>query len=159
MRLIIGLFALVAAAVVGTWAILGAPVSMPQAPLAPGDKLHCISYAPFRNAQSPLDAGTMIEPWQIDEDLTKLAQISRCVRTYSVDYGLDRIAESARKHGLKVIQGLWLSSNADKNRYQIETTIALANKFPDVIQSVVVGNEVLLRGEIRRTISPISFAV
>ena len=30
---------------------------------------------------------------------------------------------------------------------QIATTIELANRFPDVIEAIVVGNEVLLRGE------------
>ena len=35
----------------------------------------------------------------------------------------------------------------DKNREQIETAVALANRYPDTIRAVVVGNEVLLRGE------------
>ena len=42
---------------------------------------------------------------------------------------------------------MWLSSLPDLNRQQIDTTIALANQFPDVIEAVIVGNEVLLRGE------------
>ena len=58
-----------------------------------------------------------------------------CVRTYSVDFGLDQIAEIAGRHGLKVMQGLWLSSHADKNRYQIETAVALANRYPDVVRA------------------------
>jgi glucan 1,3-beta-glucosidase len=140
-------FVVAAAAIAGLWAILGTPIKMPVAPLAAGEKLTCVSYAPFRDAQSPLDGPMTIERWQIDEDLAKLAQISRCVRTYSVDFGLDQVPEIARQHGLKVIQGLWLSSHPDRNRYQIETTVALANRFPDVIEAVVVGNEVLLRGE------------
>ena len=80
-------------------------------------------------------------------DLAQLKQITNCVRTYSVDHGLDQIPEIARKHGLKVMQGLWLSSLPDLSRKQVEVTIALANRYPDVIQAVVVGNEVLLRGE------------
>jgi glucan 1,3-beta-glucosidase len=43
--------------------------------------------------------------------------------------------------------GLWLSGNPDKNRYQTATAIALANKYPKTVRAVVVGNEVLLRGE------------
>src|SRR6185437_1625070 len=84
---------------------------------------------------------------QIEDDLSRLAKITGCVRTYSTDYGLDQIAPIAARHGLKVIQGLWLSSHADKNHEQIETAVALANKYPGTIQAVVVGNEVLLRGE------------
>ncbi len=148
MRLPLGLFALSAAAIAAAWAWLGQPVEMPQTPFAWGEKLYCVSYAPFRGQQNPLDGSTHIEPWQIEEDLRQLARLTDCVRTYSVDSGLDRIAEIAQRHGLKVLQGLWLSSHAGKNREQIETAVALANRFPNTIRAVIVGNEVLLRGEI-----------
>jgi glucan 1,3-beta-glucosidase len=49
--------------------------------------------------------------------------------------------------GLKVIQGIWLGSNRLKNLAQISTVVGLAKEHPDVITAVVVGNEVLLRGE------------
>jgi glucan 1,3-beta-glucosidase len=147
MRLPVGLFAVTAACIAAAWWWLGMPVPMPPSPLDPGEKLHCVSYAPFRGAQNPLSAGTHIEPWQIDEDLGRLARFTNCVRSYSIEHGLDKIPEIARRHGLKVMHGLWLSSHADKNRVQVETTVALAKQFPDVIQAVIVGNEVLLRGE------------
>ena len=76
-----------------------------------------------------------------------MAKISDCVRTYSTEFGQDQIAGIAARHGLKVLQGLWLSGHADKNREQVETAVALANRYPDTIRAVVVGNEVLLRGE------------
>jgi glucan 1,3-beta-glucosidase len=95
-----------------------------------------------------LDVDLHVDAAQIEEDLARLAPLTDCVRTYSVDRGLDQIAGIAQRHGLKVLQGLWLGSDAAKNRYQIETTIALANRYPDVIRAVVVGNEVLLRGEL-----------
>ena len=148
LRICSGLFACVAGAIVAAWWWLGAPVEMPQSPLAPGEKLYCISYAPFRADQSPLAAGTHIEPWQIDEDLARLKQITDCVRTYSIEHGLDQVPEIARRHGLKVLQGLWLSSQAEKNRIQVETTVGLAKRYPDVIRAIIVGNEVLLRGEL-----------
>ena len=48
---------------------------------------------------------------------------------------------------MTVMLGLWLSSLPEASRHQTETAIALAKRYPDVIQSIVVGNEVLLRGE------------
>ena len=83
--------------------------------------------------------------------LSRLAKITNCVRSYSTDFGLDQIAGIAARHGLKVMQGLWLSSHPDKNRDQIETAVALANRYPETIRAVVVGNEVLLRGEMTAT--------
>ncbi|HEY5216636.1 MAG TPA: beta-(1-6) glucans synthase [Pseudolabrys sp.] len=140
--------ALVIAAI---WGWLGAALPMPQSPLVAGEKLYCLSYAPFRGSQTPLDPATHISAAQIEDDLARLAQITDCVRTYSTDYGLDQIAAIAARHGLKVLQGLWLSSQPEKNREQIETAVALANRYPDTIRAVVVGNEVLLRGEMSAT--------
>ena len=115
--------------------------------MQPGEKLYCLSYAPFRGGQTPLDPATHIPAAQIERDLTQLARMTGCVRTYSTDYGLDQVAGIAARHGLKVIQGLWLSGHPDKNRDQVETAVALAKRYPDTIRAVVVGNEVLLRGE------------
>ncbi len=148
------LMAAAAAVIVAGWAWLGNPVQMPASPLAPNEKVHCISYAPFRGDQTPFGPDIAIDPAQIEQDLAQLKAITDCVRTYSVDHGLDRIAEIARQHGLKVLQGLWLSSFPDRNRRQIATTIELARRYPDVIAAVIVGNEVLLRGEM----SPLDLA-
>ena len=132
----------------GFWAWMGRPVPMPPSPLAAGEKLPCVSYAPFREGQSPLNGGTFIPEAQIDEDLAQLAKVAACVRTYSVELGLDKVAPLARKHGLKVFQGIWLSSNQAKNRTEIEEGLALARAYPDTIAALVVGNEVILRGEL-----------
>ncbi|MDH8190337.1 hypothetical protein QIG62_27210, partial [Klebsiella pneumoniae] len=43
--------------------------------------------------------------------------------------------------------GIWIGTNRIDNRAQMETAIALAKKYPGVISAVIVGNEVLLRGE------------
>ncbi len=145
MHIAAALFALAAATIVAVWSWLGAAVEMPQA-LA-GGRLDCVSYAPFRGDQNPLESGTRVEPWQIEDDLAQLKPLTNCIRTYSIDHGLDRIPEIAQRHGMKVLHGLWLSSLPELNRRQIATTIELANRFPDVIEAVIVGNEVLLRGE------------
>jgi exo-beta-1,3-glucanase (GH17 family) len=147
MRVPIVLFAAAAVVIVAAWAWLGRPVPMPPSPLAAGEKLYCVSYAPFRGSQNPLDAGTRISAAQIDEDLARLSKITDCVRTYSIEHGLDQIAGIAGRYGLKVMQGLWLSGLPQKNEVEIATAIALAKRHPDVIRSIVVGNEVLLRGE------------
>ena len=69
------------------------------------------------------------------------------MRTYSIENGLDQVPAQAAKVGLKVIQGIWLSSNRLKNLAQISAAVGLTKQFPGVITALVVGNEVLLRGE------------
>ena len=144
-------FATSVAAIAAAWLWLGMPEPMPQSPVAAGEKLYCLSYAPFHGRQTPLDPTTMIPAAQIEADLTQLAKITNCVRVYSTDFGLDQIAGIAKRHGLKVLQGLWLSSNPAKNKEQIDDAVRLAGQYPDTIQAVVVGNEVLLRGDMSAT--------
>jgi len=147
----VSLFTFAVAAIIAAWWWLGRPVMLPPSPLGANEKLACVSYAPFRDAQSPLDLATRIPPEQIEQDLAQLARISECVRTYSVDYGLDRVPDIARKYGLKVMLGLWVSSHADRTKYQIDIGTSLARRFPDVVRAVIVGNEALLRGEVSAT--------
>src|SRR5579864_605396 len=149
-------FALTALAIAGAWWWLGKPVTLPPSPLLPGEKLYCVSYAPFRDAQDPLIESTQIPPQQIDEDLKFLARYTDCIRTYSVENGLDKVPEIAQRYGLKVLHGLWLSNKPAHNRAQIAISVALARKYPDVIRAVIVGNEVLLRGDHRAISAPSS---
>jgi glucan 1,3-beta-glucosidase len=134
-------------AIAAVWWWLATPITLARAPIDPDAKLLCVSYAPFRDAQTPLLLTTQIPPEQIAQDLAQLAKISDCVRTYSIDNGLDQVPALAAKAGLKVIQGIWLGSNRLKNLAQISTAVGLTKEYPGVINSVVVGNEVLLRGE------------
>src|ERR1700680_3633604 len=134
-------------AIAAVWWGLATPITLARAPIAPDAKRCCVSYAPFRGAQTPLLPTTYVEREQIAQDLAQLAQISDCVRTYSIENGLDQVPELAAKVGLKVIQGIWLGSNRPKNLAQILTVVRLTKEYPDVISAVVVGNEVLLRGE------------
>jgi exo-beta-1,3-glucanase (GH17 family) len=147
----LALFAVTALAIGGVWWWLGAPVTLPLSPLAQGGKLYCVSYVPYQNGQDPLVEGTQVNPEEIDRDLALLSNYSNCVRTYSIKDGIESVLTSARKYRLKVLEGLWLSSDPEKNRVQIATTIRLANRFPDVVAAIVVGNEVLLRGEMTAT--------
>jgi exo-beta-1,3-glucanase (GH17 family) len=151
MRLGLACLALSAMVIAGVWAWLGSPVAMPQAPLKTGEKLYCLSYAPFRGSQTPSDPDTRIPAAQIEEDLSQLARLTDCVRIYSADQGLEQVAGIAAKLGLKVMQGFWLSNDPAKNRVQLEAAVALANRYPDTIRAVVVGNEVLLRGDMSAT--------
>jgi exo-beta-1,3-glucanase (GH17 family) len=143
-------FVLTAFVVCGVWWWLGGPIQI-ASPTASVGKPYCLSYAPFRDAQNPLVEGTRVEAAQIEEDLALLSKYTDCIRTYSVDDGRADVLESARRHGLKVLHGIWVSSDPAKTRQQIETTVALAKAYPDVIAAIVVGNEVLLRGEMSST--------
>ncbi len=129
-----------------TWLWLGAPVT-PELPLFGSGKLDCVSYAPFRNGQDPLTPGLIIGEDQIAEDFRQLAGVANCVRTYSTGNGLDKAPALAQAAGLKLLLGIWIGTQPLQNAEQIETAVALANQYPDVVGAIMVGSEVLLRRE------------
>src|SRR5262249_9142458 len=59
-------------------------------------------------------------PEQIDADMAQLAQVTGRVRTYTVANGLDRVPEIARRHGLTVSLGCWISNDFDLNEKEID---------------------------------------
>ena len=147
MRPVLGLFLLVAVAIVAAWWWLGRPVAMPPSPLAADEKLPCASYTPFRTTSEFGEFTPRAKAELIEGDLTVLSRVTSCVRTYSTDLGVDQVPEIARRHGMTVLLGIWLGRDAAKNRSEIDTAVALAGRYPDVVRTLVVGNEVLLRGE------------
>ena len=126
---------------------LATPVTLARAPIDPAAKLECVSYAPFRGSQTPFNPKLIVSPEQIEEDLVELAKVTQCVRTYSVDNGLDKVPELASKVGLKVLLGIWIGNNRTKNALLIDTAVSLAKDYPDAVKAIIVGNEVMLHGD------------
>jgi exo-beta-1,3-glucanase (GH17 family) len=145
----LALFLLSLVTVAGVWWWLATPVTLVDAAIGPGAKLDCVSYAPFRTGQTPWNSTIVIGEAQIAEDLLELAKISRCIRTYSIENGLDKVPKLASKVGLQVILGVWLGRDRLKNAMLIDSATELAGKYPAVISAMMVGSEVLLRGEMK----------
>ena len=133
-------------ALFGLWYGIGRPVELADA-ATPTHKLQCASYTPFDKDQSPFDQPIELRPERMDADLAVLAERFECLRTYSVS-GLEELPNMARKHGLKLIVGAWVSRNPTDTAAEIAGLIKIANAHPDVIQAVIVGNEALLRKEV-----------
>ncbi|MBS3952645.1 MAG: exo-beta-1,3-glucanase [Methylomicrobium sp.] len=114
----------------------------------PEGKLNSLSFAPFREGQSPLEEKFATEA-QIDEDLRLLADKTHTIRTYSSAENMRVTPKLAGKYGLNMIQGAWLGYGKKDNNEEIEALIHAANTYPDVIKRVIVGNEVLLRGDLK----------
>jgi exo-beta-1,3-glucanase (GH17 family) len=124
----------------------GRPVALPEAAEL---RLPCVSYAPFRRpGHSPFDPALNVEPAMIEADLRLLSQVTGCIRTYGLDHGLDAVPAIARKLGLRVVLGAWIDGNAVTNQAQLDKALGLSRDYADVIDLLVVGNEVLLRGEL-----------
>jgi exo-beta-1,3-glucanase (GH17 family) len=141
-------FILALAAVLGAgyWFVLGRPIALPDSPTA---KIACVSYAPFRlKGETPFDIHAFIPPERIDADLKALSTRFDCVRTYSMGQGLGAVPDLAGRYGMKVLMGIWLGRDPVANEREIQLGLAAARRDHDSLRGIVVGNEVLLRGEL-----------
>ena len=140
-------FAVVA---IGYWVARGEPRALAE---GASDRVQCMSYAPFRKpGESPFIEETVVPEARIREDLERLSARTDCVRTYAVRQGLDVVPRVARSLGMKVLLGVWLGRDRDKNDVELAKGIALANEFPQTVTALVVGNEVLLRRELPESV-------
>jgi len=107
-----------------------------------------VTFDPMRK-QDTQTSNTFPSEADIDHDLSLLANKVHAVRTYSVLKGLDKIPELAAKYNLNTTVGAWIDGNLEKNRQEIETLINVSRQNNPKIVRVMVGNEVLLRSEIK----------
>jgi exo-beta-1,3-glucanase (GH17 family) len=147
LRTPMALFFISLGVVATVWWWLAMPVTLARAPIDPAAKLECVSYTPFRGDQTPHNLDLIVSPEQIAADLGELAKITKCIRTYSIDNGLDKVPELASRVGLKVLLGVWIGRDRAKNALLIDTAIALTKDHPNTVTAIIVGSEVLLRGE------------
>ena len=103
-----------------------------------------IAYSPSR--QFNINDQKHITPAHIARDLAQLSHLTSRIRTYTVDGGMDKVPEIARRYGMTVSLGIWISPDMEKNEQQIALAIrtALANRR--TIDRVIVGNETQLFG-------------
>ena len=127
---------------VGFWALMNRPEEQPSWP----GRIQGFSFSPMRADQSPI-SGIYPSVEQIDADLALLAGKTNAIRTYTVEDVLARIPELARKHRINVALGGWLDADLEKDEREIEALIKVARASRNVVR-VIVGNEVVLRGDI-----------
>jgi len=125
------------------WWSLGRPQDLPD---ARDPRVKSASFSPYRSGQSPFSQPFTRE--QLEQDMALAARHFERIRTYSNTHQFAPVPELAKKYGLKVILGAWVGANLQDNEKEIAGLIQAANAYPDTVERVVVGNEVLLRQEI-----------
>jgi len=125
------------------WWIQGRPQDLPDAKTP---RIKSASFSPYRSGQSPF--GQPFTRQQLEEDMAVAAKHFTRIRTYSNTHQFAAVPELAQKYGLKVILGAWVGANLEDNEKEIAGLIQAANAYPDAVERVVVGNEVLLRSEL-----------
>ena len=135
--------AMIAALHAGIWLIIRQTGSAPAA----GSAFWSLSFAPFNPVDKP-DKGALTSEAQIRADLKVIAPFTHAIRTYASTGGLELVPKVANEFGLKVTAGAWIDKFKDRNEQEIENVIELA-KHNRNVTAVVVGNETILRDEIK----------
>jgi GPH family glycoside/pentoside/hexuronide:cation symporter len=91
-------------------------------------------------------AGDLLSEAQVRRRIELIAPHTRGVRSFACTEGHELIPKVAREKGLKTMVGAWISRDRERNEREIEALIALARQ--GLVGIAVVGNEVLLRGDL-----------
>jgi exo-beta-1,3-glucanase (GH17 family)/cellulose synthase/poly-beta-1,6-N-acetylglucosamine synthase-like glycosyltransferase len=130
-----------AAITFGLWAWLNQPTTEPPWP----NRVQGMAFSPFYSGQDPVQQ-VLPSAQQIDADLRLLSGKVTAIRTYSSLKSLALVPEVAARHNIKVALGAWLDRQAETSEQEVTAAIELANRHSNVIR-LIVGNEVLLRGD------------
>jgi cellulose synthase/poly-beta-1,6-N-acetylglucosamine synthase-like glycosyltransferase/exo-beta-1,3-glucanase (GH17 family) len=104
------------------------------------------SVSVFQRYQNPLKQDFPSDE-EIDADLKLLRRYTPRIRTYSTLEN-PQVYRLAEKEGLKVMAGANIDTRLINNEKELETVIALARRYPETIHRVIIGNEVLFRGDL-----------
>ncbi len=108
---------------------------------------NAVAYGCYRKGQAPGQQGPSDK--ELLEDLQIISRHWQLIRVYGADRDTERILNVIKEHHLpvKVIQGIWLSSeerDAKEKANNITSVllgIEFANRYPDIVLAVCVGNE------------------
>jgi exo-beta-1,3-glucanase (GH17 family) len=108
--------------------------------------LQCVAFSPYVDSLNP-DYGDVVNQDVIDNLLDVLTSQTpfRCIMTYGVTQGLEKIFPSAKKRGLRVIAILWIDNDPLVNTASISIGIALARQYPETIIRLSCGSETRTR--------------
>ena len=90
-------------------------------------------------------SGDVVTEAQVRRRMDLIAPHTRWVRSFACTEGHELIPRVAVENGLKTMVGAWISQDRARNEREIEALIALARQ--GLVGVAVVGNEVLLRGD------------
>ncbi|MDK9693043.1 MAG: glycosyltransferase [Sulfurimonas sp.] len=108
------------------------------------DIIESLSYAPYTKKNEK----EMLSDEEVIRDLKLLKKFTNTVRFYSADDSR-KVLPFVKQLGMNAHMGLWLSGVPEDNEKEIALAKTLITDYYDNLASVIVGNEVLLRDDLK----------
>jgi glycoside/pentoside/hexuronide:cation symporter, GPH family len=108
-----------------------------------GAGLHGLCFSAYVEGQG---AGDQLLASDVGRRVDLLAPHTRWLRSFACTEGHEAIPRLARTKGLKTMVGAWISHDRERNEREIDALVRLGRE--GMVDIAVVGNEVLLRGEL-----------
>jgi exo-beta-1,3-glucanase (GH17 family) len=106
-----------------------------------------LCYGPFRDNEDP-DFGINPTHEALREDIAFIQGLTKSIRTYGVYDGLEHIPYLCEEFRIDCYPGAWITNLECVNEWQINSLISIANQNLSHVKGLIVGNEVLLRGDV-----------
>ena len=105
---------------------------------------YTVFHSPLRANQSPF---SQLHPsiLDIENDIQYLNSITNRLRIYDLSGNNQFIPQIAEKYGIKLTVGISLSNDDQQNLKNIDALIRSANNHHNVIETIVVGNDILAK--------------
>lgn len=110
-------------------------------------KLAGVCYGPSHDGEDPND-GILPSESAINADISLISNMANSIRTYGITGSMEAIPQFCDDTGLNYYPGAWISQSRLQNDKEISTLIKVGNQDSVSVKSLLVGNEVLLRGDI-----------
>jgi exo-beta-1,3-glucanase (GH17 family)/glycosyltransferase involved in cell wall biosynthesis len=127
----------------GLWLV----ANLPNGPDNWNEPVRGFAFTAYQRYQNPMKGDVSTDP-EIDSDLRLIKRYSPRIRTYSMLEN-PQTARLAEKEGLDLMAGAQIDTRLENNEREIDALIAQAHRFPKTITRVIVGNEVLFRGDLK----------
>jgi glycoside/pentoside/hexuronide:cation symporter, GPH family len=106
-------------------------------------RVYGLCFSPYAEGQG---VGDKLSAALIQRRMDIVAPTTRWVRSFACTDGHEMIPGVARAKGLKTMVGAWIGPDRERNEREIEGLLKLAEQ--GLVDVAVVGNEVLLRGDL-----------
>jgi len=105
-------------------------------------KIESLSYTPYFGYEREV-----LSAEKIKKDIELLSDVTKRIRTYS-SKDAEIILEATSKIVMPIDLGIWVGVDLKQNDLEIQRALRLLKQYPDNIENIVMGNEVLLRKDV-----------